>query len=71
MGRKILRYDELRASGIPWTRTHLTRLEREGKFPHRVHLGPMTVGWLADEVERFLTKKAADRPLQLQIDTVE
>lgn len=61
MDGKILRYDDLRAAGIPWTRVHLSRLEELGKFPRRVHLGEKTVGWLATEIDQFLAEKAAAR----------
>ena len=46
---------------IPWTAKHLYTLEREGKFPKRVHLGPMTVAWVADEVDKFIMEKVRAR----------
>jgi prophage regulatory protein len=57
----ILRYRELAAAGIPWSRTHITALEAAGQFPKRVHIGPRTVGWLSDEIEQFKHRAAAKR----------
>ena len=37
---RLLSYDELRPQkGIPYSKVHLWRLEREAKFPKRVQLG--------------------------------
>ena len=34
----------------PYSRQHIARLEKAGKFPHRVRLGQNRVGWVYDEV---------------------
>jgi prophage regulatory protein len=57
----MLRFSELRAAGIPWSRTHLARLEAEGRFPKRVHVGPGTVAWLKEEVDDFKRRAIAAR----------
>jgi prophage regulatory protein len=33
---------------------HIARLEKAGKFPKRVQLGPNRVGWVEDEVLDWL-----------------
>lgn len=33
---------------------HIDRLEKEGKFPKRVRLGPSRVGWVESEVDEWL-----------------
>lgn len=59
---RILRYKDLsRRKGIDWSRVHLDREERAGRFPQRVHLGPNSVGWVEDEVDEWLEKRAAER----------
>lgn len=44
----------------PYSRQHIGRLERAGKFPKRVTLGPCRVGWVLSEVEAHL-KQLADK----------
>jgi predicted DNA-binding transcriptional regulator AlpA len=36
-------------------------MEKTGKFPKRILLGPSAVGWLASEVYGWLEQKAAER----------
>lgn len=33
---------------------HIARLEKAGKFPRRVQIGPNRVGWVEDEVRDWL-----------------
>ncbi len=40
--------DVMKATGL--SRTTLWRLERSGRFPERVRLGPNSVGWVESEV---------------------
>jgi prophage regulatory protein len=59
---RFLRFEDLkREKGIPWSRMHVDRLEKAGKFPKRVHLGPMTVVWVETEVDAHLETKLAER----------
>lgn len=37
------------------------RLERQGRFPKRLKLGPGSVGWFESEVQEWLEQKAAER----------
>ena len=36
---------------------HIARLEKAGKFPKRVQLGPKRVGWVEDEVLDWLQQR--------------
>ena len=36
---------------------HVARLEKAGKFPKRVQLGPNRVGWVESEVLDWLTER--------------
>lgn len=36
---------------------HIARLEKAGKFPKRVQIGPNRVGWVEDEVLDWLRSK--------------
>lgn len=59
---RLLRFRELKAlKGIGWSRVHLGRLEKLGKFPRRIQVGANTVCWCEDEVDAFLAAKAAAR----------
>lgn len=51
MARKLVTRKELKLIyGIPYSNTHLKRLERLGSFPKRVQLSPARVGWYEDEI---------------------
>mgnify|MGYP001233721065 CR=1 FL=1 len=38
------------------------RLERGGKFPHRIRLGGNAVGWFESEIKAWLQERANERP---------
>jgi len=40
---------------------HVARLEKVGKFPMRVQLGPNRVGWVESEVLDWLQKRLDER----------
>ena len=40
---------------------HIARLEKAGKFPKRIRLGPNRVGWLESEVLDWLEQRLAAR----------
>jgi prophage regulatory protein len=58
---QFLRFPELKEHGIPWSRMHVDRLEKAGRFPRRVHLSPRTVVWLKREIDAFIASKLANR----------
>ena len=39
---------------VPYTSQHIARLEKEGKFPKRLQLGPNRVGWLESEIVAWI-----------------
>lgn len=45
----------------PYSRQHIARLEKAGKWPKRVRLGQNRVGWVYDEVEAKLSELASLR----------
>lgn len=51
----------LEKRGIHYSRSHLWRLEAEGRFPRRVKLGNGRVAWLLDEIDDYLLGLAAAR----------
>jgi len=60
-GRRLLSYDDLRARGIPFSKIHLWRLAREGKFPAPVKLSHSRNAWVEEEVEHWLEQMVASR----------
>jgi prophage regulatory protein len=57
----FVRFKELQAVGIPWSRVHVDRLEKAGKFPRRVRLGTNTVAWIRAEIEALKLQQIAAR----------
>jgi prophage regulatory protein len=45
---------------VPYTRQHLSRLEKLNRFPRRVRLGGK-VAWLESEVNDWIEARAAER----------
>lgn len=59
---RIIAYDELKPiKGIRYSRSQLWRLEKAGKFPRRVPLGPQRHGWADHELDEWLAKQLAGR----------
>lgn len=46
---------------VPYSLSHIARLERTGNFPKRVRLGPCRVGWVESEVQDWLAERLAER----------
>ena len=46
---------------VPYSFTHIGRLERRGLFPKRVRLGPNRVGWLLSEIQAWIEGRKAAR----------
>jgi len=62
MGR-LLTFDELRTvKGIPYSYSHLWKLEHAGNFPRRVRLSYKMVRWDEEEIDRYINTKKAARP---------
>jgi prophage regulatory protein len=57
----ILRHDDLASKGIKWSRTHIIRLEKAGKFPKRVRIGANSFGYLESEIDDHIAQLAAAR----------
>jgi prophage regulatory protein len=46
---------------VPYSASHIWRLERSGQFPQRVRLGGNRVAWLQSEVNSWVESKLAAR----------
>lgn len=47
----------LKLLGIPYSLTHIARLERAGLFPKRIQLGACRVAWFLDEVMEWIRSR--------------
>ena len=57
---RILSKKQLREV-VLYSPQHIDRLEKAGKFPNRVQLGPNRVGWIESEVYDWLKQRILDR----------
>lgn len=52
---------ELKALGIPYSHAHIARLEKAGRFPKCINLGPCRVAWYHQEIRDWVAERAAER----------
>ena len=57
---RIVRRKELRHL-VGYSPAHIDRLEKVGQFPKRVVLGPGAVGWVAEEIQKWISGRIAER----------
>ena len=57
----LLDRDGLREKGIKFTKQHIDRLIRQGKFPRPIKLGDNTNAWLEPEIDQYITNRIAQR----------
>lgn len=60
---RIIDRHELRRL-VPYSDIHVLRLERSGRFPQRVRLGPHRVGWVLAEVLDWIAQRKSERLLE-------
>lgn len=60
-GLVVLMRDDLKRRGVPYSDTHLERLERKDQFPRHIQLSANRVGWLESEVNEWLRDRIAAR----------
>ena len=59
-GDRIMREREVFAT-TGRSRAQRWRDERAGRFPKRLRLGPNAVGWLASEIQGWISARAGER----------
>jgi prophage regulatory protein len=57
---RILSKKDLRPL-VLYSPAHIDRLEKAGRFPKRVQLGPCRVGWVESEVLEWLRERITQR----------
>jgi prophage regulatory protein len=61
MSEVLIPYRNLKAKGVPYSKPHLWRLERAGKFPKRVPIGPSRYGYVESEIDAHVAALIAAR----------
>jgi DNA-directed RNA polymerase alpha subunit len=61
MPQRVYRFRELKAAGVPFTRKHVTSLEKRGLFPNHFNITEFSVGWVAAEVDAWVESKIRSR----------
>jgi prophage regulatory protein len=59
--RAVLRFNDLKDIGIPWSKKTVYAKIRAGLFPRPIHLGGNTSAWVADEIQDWIKARIADR----------
>jgi prophage regulatory protein len=57
-GLRILSKKEVCAL-VPYTPQHIHRLEKAGRFPRRLQLGPNRVGWRLVDIESWVNERVS------------
>lgn len=58
---RILFFGELKPKGVPFTRQHIDRLEKAGRFPRHIKVGKNTNGWIESEVDQYIINRIKER----------
>jgi prophage regulatory protein len=61
MSKNLIPYCDLKAKGITYSKPHLWRLEKAGKFPKRVPLGPGRYAYVESEIDAYVYALIAAR----------
>jgi prophage regulatory protein len=58
---RILDHPALKTKGIGYSKVHLARLEKVGKFPKHIDIGPNRIAWVEAEIDAWLEARVASR----------
>lgn len=59
---KLLSFKQLETEkGIPFSRVHIGRLVKAGKFPAPIFVGEHRIAWLEPEIDDLIAERAALR----------
>jgi prophage regulatory protein len=61
MAPRLIPYEALKAKCIMYSKPHLWRLEKVGKFPKRVPVGASRYGYLESEIDDWINAHIAAR----------
>jgi prophage regulatory protein len=58
---RLIPYEALKSKGVPYSKAHLWRLERAGKFPRRVPIGAGRYAYVEHEIDEHNARLVAER----------
>ena len=58
---RLIPYDALADRGIPYSKIQIWRLERDGRFPRRVSVGPQRYAWIETEIDQYIAERVRMR----------
>ena len=58
---RLLNSDDLRAKGIKFSRMHLYRLMKAGRFPKTIRVGDARNAWIEAEIDAYIAARIAER----------
>jgi prophage regulatory protein len=58
---RLIPYDALRDKGFSYSKVHLWRLEKAGRFPRRVPIGAGRYAYVEAEIDEHIAQKIAER----------
>lgn len=61
MAQRLIPYEALKAKCIVYSKPHLWRLEKAGKFPKRVAIGASRYGYIESEIDAWINAHIAAR----------
>jgi len=61
MATRLIPYEALKEKCIPFSKSHIWRLEKAGKFPKRVPISAGRYGYIESEIDAYLDRKIAER----------
>jgi prophage regulatory protein len=61
-GAQLVAYPQLIDFGVPFSRMHISRMEKAGKFPMHIKLGGKSIAWVRDELDAWLAQRMKARP---------
>jgi prophage regulatory protein len=59
---RILSYADLGPKkGIRWSRQHIHKLVKQGRFPKPIQMGEQTTGFIEDEIDALIASRIRER----------
>lgn len=62
--QRAYQFRDLKPAGVPYSRKHVTTLEKRDEFPMHFQLGPNSIAWVADEVDAWVENKIRGRNVE-------
>jgi prophage regulatory protein len=64
---RLIPYEALKSKGVPYSKPHLWRLERAGKFPRRVPIGASRYAYVESEIDAYNARLVAERDAETAV----